>query len=347
MIIEQALTGEQGCGGVLRSWDENNSKETKDEQDQIVLEHLEKLCQRAVFVATPSSFKRFLTENCKGDEKQFIEDLSILHVSSTYRDKVLEILPESRVQLVQYRVNTYGALMNGKKCLVKLHQHSKEEMLGTDALKAVPLREEIEILKILNAVVEPCPNIVQLLGSIFEAPMHLIMERTPKGDLLSYLKGLEDPPEAEVLLQIAVDVSDAMLYLGVHDIIHRDLGAKNCFVFMREGKLLTKLGDFHLAILSYSRARSPTGEDQPCKSVKSPINEDFFNQFAVRWMAAEAIRMGEFSSASDVWSFGVLLFEIFTFGCKPYDNMPSGRSLERDEDVREFVSKQLSDNIEI
>jgi serine/threonine protein kinase len=116
---------------------------------------------------------------------------------------------------------------------------------------------------------------------------------------------------------------------------------------MREGKLLTKLGDFHLAILSYSGARSPTGEDQPCKSVKSPINEDFFNQFAVRWMAAEAIRMGEFSSASDVWSFGVLLFEIFTFGCKPYDNMPSGRSLERDEDVREFVSKQLSDNIEI
>jgi serine/threonine protein kinase len=55
-------------------------------------------------------------------------------------------------------------------------------------------------------------------------------------------------------------------------------------------------------------------------------------------MAIEALQFREFSIASDVWSFGVLLFEIFTFGCKPYVNMPSGLSLDRDEEVEEFVS---------
>ncbi len=333
------MTGEQGCGGVLRSWMEFKSKEANDEYIQLVLTHLEKLCQRSVLVATPNSFKQFLADNCKGDEKKFVEDLSILHVTSVYRHKVLEIVPESRVQLVQHRVSTYGGTMNGKKCLLKLHQHSKEEVLGSDALKTVPLREEIEILKLLNADEEPCPNVVQLLGSGIKPPMHLIMERTPKSDLLTYLQELNNPLESEILIQIAIDVCNAMMYIGGHEIIHRDLRAKNCFVFTHKGKLLTKLGDFHHAILSYSSPKSPGGTDQQPNSVKSQLNEDICNQFAVRWMAAEALRHGQFSTASDVWSFGVLLFEIFTFGGKPYINMPSGKSLEHDKEVLEFVSK--------
>jgi serine/threonine protein kinase len=332
-IIEQVLTGKQGCGGVLRSWILNKSKATKN--DQQALMNLEKLCERAVFLAAPNIFKQLITDNCKGDEKRFIENLSILRVASTYRDQVLEILPETRAHVGRKRVSTYDALMSGKKCLLKLHQHSKEEVLRADALKTVPLRKEIEILKVLSA--EPCPNLVRLLGSRTKAPMHMIIERTPKGDLLTYLEGLAalaTPPEAELLLQIALDVCNAMIFLGARDIIHRDLCAKNCFVFMQDGKLLTKLGDFHLAVLSYTDLKSPTGLSRQPTS----FTEHFPNQFAVRWMAIEALQFREFSIASDVWAFGVLLFEIFTFGCKPYVNMPSGLSLDRDEQVEEFVS---------
>jgi serine/threonine protein kinase len=313
---------------------------TKD--DQLILMNLDKLCERAVFVATPSSFKQFIRDNCKGDEKRFIENLSIHQLSAAYRDKVLEILPETRARMGQTRVSTYDALMSGKKCLLKLHQHSKEELLNTDALRTVPLRKEIEILQVLNAV--PCPNLVRLFGSRTEAPMHMIVERTPKGDLLTYLQGLAiytNPPEAEVLLQIALDVCNAMIYLGGKDIIHRDLCAKNCFVFIEEGKLLTKLGDFHLARLSHSGPKSPTTTLTRQQSSSTSVIKDLSNQIAVRWMAVEAIQFGEFGNASDVWSFGILLSEIFTFGGKPYINMPSGLSLDRDEDVEEFVSIPL------
>ena len=194
-------------------------------------------------------------------------------------------------------MSTYDALMNGKKCLVKLHQHSKEELMEVDAKRTVPLREEIEILEILNADTERCLNIVQLLGSgIEKAPLHLIMERPPKGDLYDYLHGLKNSIVAEILLEIALDICSAMIYLGERDIIHRDLRAKNCFVFEHGEKLLTKLGDFHLAILSYSSQKSSTSLDQPMPHarVKEHMNENMRSQFAIRWMAAEALRHGEF-----------------------------------------------------
>lgn len=334
-IIEQVLMGEQGCGGVLKGWIENKSKTNKN---PLYFMNLENLCQRAIFVAKSSDFKQFITDNSEGNEKQFIEKLSIFHLSATYRDKVLEILTESPVSIDQQLVNTYDSLMNGKECLLKLHQHSKEDVVGTEALKNVPLRDEIEMLKILDATAEPCPNVVRLLGSSINAPVHMIIERTPKGSLLTYLQGLANPPEAEVMLKIALDICNAMIYLDGLNIIHRDLCANNCFVFMHEGNMLTKLGDFHLAIISYSGLRSPTGVQWKRNSVKSSKIEYSSNQFSARWMAVETIQFGEFSTASDVWSFGVLLSEIFTFGCKPYVNMPSGRSLDSDEAVREFVS---------
>ena len=329
--------GEQGCGGVFRSWAENRLKTTKD---PLVIMNLQKLCKRAVFLATPYNFmnKHFITNNCIGNEEEFIEDLSILRILTINKDKVLEILPKSEVLVGKQRVITYDVLMSGKKCLLKLHQHSKEELLKTDAVKSVSLRKEIQIIRVLNAAPVPCPSIVQLLGSSIEAPMHMIIERGSKGDLQTYLKDLVDSTEAGTLLRIAQDICSAMIFLEGQNIIHRDLRAKNCFVFLQDEKLLVKLGDFHLAVLAYCDPKSPTNLKSRQNSVTSMVKVDVSSQFAVPWMAIEVLQVGEFSTASDVWSFGVLLFEIFTLGCQPYVNMPSGRSLESDEEVREFVS---------
>ncbi|XP_028411567.1 uncharacterized protein LOC114534209 [Dendronephthya gigantea] len=321
VIIEQILNGEHGCGGVFKNWEKNKSSTAVPNES--VAKYCEKLCERAVFISTTQDIEGFLAGRC-------IEDLSILELYSKHRDKILEIVKESRNEFLEQRVSTYDAFMSGNKCLLKLHLHSKEEILGSES-GHTPLREEIEILKILDGNPERCENIVTLFGSSIEAPMHVIVERTTKSDLWTYLQGFGKPPAAKVLLHIARDICKAMIYLGENGIIHRDLCAKNCFVFIRdalEGPLI-KLGVFHLAIQSLTPVEA--------SPVKSSVNEYSQNQLAVRWTAVEALRDGEFSFASDVWSFGVLLFEVFTFGSKPYFNMPSGRSLERDDDVRGYV----------
>jgi serine/threonine protein kinase len=109
---------------------------------------------------------------------------------------------------------------------------------------------------------------------------------------------------------------------------------------MNEGNLLIKLGDFHLAVHSHSGTKLPISPRRR-QSFLGPSIEDLSDRFAVRWTAVEALQFGKFSSASDVWSFGVLLSEIFTFGLKPYVNMPSGLSLDADGDVRNYVSRLL------
>ena len=330
-ITKQVLTGKQGCMGVFSCWQSRTTK------DIFITENIEKLCERAVFRAPTSFFEQLITRNCKGNMQDFIENLSILRLTSKYRDKVLEILPKSE-DFKEDCVSTYDALMNGKRCVLKLYRHSKEEIVKANASKTVRLRKEIEIVKVLNALDEPCSNLVQLLGSSIEAPMHMIIERGSNGDLLTYLNKHLNAKEAQRLVQIALDICNAMIVLDSQNIIHRDLRAKNCFVFMQYGKLLVKIGDFHLAAVSSLGPKLHTRTN----STASVTVKDIFSRFAVPWMAVETLQCGEFSTASDVWSYGVLLSEIFTFGSQPYVNMPSGLSLNSDEDIREYVSALIS-----
>ena len=234
---------------------------------------------------------------------------------------MFEIYSESRVQQTQHRITTYDGMIKGKKCLLKLHENSKEEVLRKEKLKSVPLRKEIEIVKVLNAVKEPCPSIIQLLEASVEPPMHMIIERASKGDLLTYLR--DTSFKAEHLLHMAMDVCNAMIYLSKQNIIHRDLCANNCFVFVQNGQLIIKLGNFRLAIPAFSDPQSPENVGRE-RILSIDRREDFHSQFAVRWTAVEALQHREFSTASDVWSYGVLLFEIFTLGSQPYINIQMG-----------------------
>mgnify|MGYP002803950096 FL=1 len=334
-VITEVLMGKVGCGGIFISWSEKKLSST---EDLLVIENLEKLCERIVFRAPPICVEWLVTQNCQGNVQDFIENLSILWLSSIYKDKVLDVLPKSDARWEKQRVSTYDAVMNGRKCELKLYRHTKEEILKANTSGTDSLQKEIEIVKVLNALADSSQNIVQLLGSSIEAPMHMIMERGSKGDLLTCLKKHLNSTETQILVQIAQDICKALMFLQTQNILHRDVQAKNCFVFMQDGKLLAKLGGFHLSVLAYSGQRSPTSTKQQPHSIVSTINKDFFYQFAVPWMAVETLQFREFSTASDVWSYGVLLFEIFTLGSQPYINMPNGLSLKSDEDVREYVT---------
>lgn len=179
-------------------------------------------------------------------------------------------------------------------------------LASTDKQDRLKFLEETELMKKFTH-----PNIVSLLGTCGEvedgAPM-MILELMPYGDLKSFLsKQKEDSAlvtsvcEFEVY-HIAADIASALAFLAESKYVHRDIAARNCLV---GENLRVKLADFGLA--------RPVHEND-CYTLHGPA------QLPLRWMAPESIIYGLFSTKSDVWSFGVLLYEVVTFGETPYND---------------------------
>jgi serine/threonine protein kinase len=149
-------------------------------------------------------------------------------------------------------------------------------------------------------------NIVRVFGACVEdLPWLLVMEYLPQGDLRSFVRRM--PPRVENavgLLQLGIDIARAMNFLCSRGIIHGNLAARECLV---DAEGVVKLGDFGAHTDDQETYENYEGVQQPA------------SQLPVRWMAPEAIEMGRFTSMGDVWSFGVLLWELFTYGrARPY-----------------------------
>lgn len=210
-------------------------------------------------------------------------------------------------------------------------------------------RDFIRIGELLQRLVHP--NIVRLLGVCLSAtPLCLIVEYLPGRDLCEFLQ--ESAPQHFIirhgintsatrlksadLIGAARQIADAMMYVSDCGFVHRDLAARNCLVGDRNApRLEVKLSDFGLAVELGDRDYYCGDEDE---------------EIPVRWMPPEAIRENRFTHASDVWSFGVLLWEIFTFGMQPYEQMSikeviravdSGRTLHHPEHASNAVYEQM------
>ncbi|XP_045160300.2 inactive tyrosine-protein kinase transmembrane receptor ROR1-like isoform X3 [Mercenaria mercenaria] len=161
------------------------------------------------------------------------------------------------------------------------------------------------------------PNIVCLLGVVMkQEPMCMLFEYMSMGDLHEYLiqhsphsdmsvVSSEDGSQRPILdygdmLHIATQIASGMEYLASHHFVHRDLAARNILV---GDNLTVKISDFGLSRDVYS-------SDYYRVQSKSLL--------PVRWMPAESIMYGKFTTESDVWSFGVVLWEIFSYGLQPY-----------------------------
>lgn len=159
------------------------------------------------------------------------------------------------------------------------------------------LIKEAEIIISLNH-----PNVLDLLGIVIDRishqPISLLFPFMVNGDLLEYLvmrKNSPQKPNMEQLLRFAIDISSGMGYLSSNNIVHRDLAARNCFV---DRSLQIKVGDFGLSRVldGHDHAHFSTGNSF------IPIHH------------APDVRETGFNEATDVWSFGRVLLEIFTFG---------------------------------
>uniref|UniRef100_A0AAY4CQI0 receptor protein-tyrosine kinase n=1 Tax=Denticeps clupeoides TaxID=299321 RepID=A0AAY4CQI0_9TELE len=189
------------------------------------------------------------------------------------------------------------------------------------------------------------PNIINLIGACENRGyLYIAIEYAPYGNLLDFLRKsrvLETDPAfakehgtastltSQQLLQFAVDVANGMHYLSDKQFIHRDLAARNVLV---GENLVAKIADFGLS----------RGEEVYVKKT--------MGRLPVRWMAIESLNYSVYTTKSDVWSFGVLLWEIVSLGGTPYcgmtcaelyEKLPQGYRMEQpkncDDEVYELM----------
>uniref|UniRef100_A0A8C1XMY5 receptor protein-tyrosine kinase n=1 Tax=Cyprinus carpio TaxID=7962 RepID=A0A8C1XMY5_CYPCA len=189
------------------------------------------------------------------------------------------------------------------------------------------------------------PNIINLIGACENRGyLYIAIEYAPYGNLLDFLRKsrvLETDPAfakehgtastltSQQLLQFAADVTTGMHYLSDKQFIHRDLAARNVLV---GDNLVAKIADFGLS----------RGEEVYVKKT--------MGRLPVRWMAIESLNYSVYTTKSDVWSFGVLLWEIVSLGGTPYcgmtcaelyEKLPQGYRMEQprncDDEVYELM----------
>ncbi|XP_063216956.1 tyrosine-protein kinase Fer isoform X4 [Bacillus rossius redtenbacheri] len=160
------------------------------------------------------------------------------------------------------------------------------------------------------------PNIVKLIGiCVQKQPVMIVMELVPGGSLLTFLRNNSKTLTQKQLLGMCRDTAAGMRYLESKNCIHRDLAARNCLVGHEN---IVKISDFGMS-----------------REEEEYIVSEGMKQIPIKWTAPEALNFGKYTSLCDVWSYGVLTWEIFSKGSVPYSGLSNSKARERiDEGYR-------------
>uniref|UniRef100_A0A4W5Q5E0 Tyrosine-protein kinase n=1 Tax=Hucho hucho TaxID=62062 RepID=A0A4W5Q5E0_9TELE len=178
------------------------------------------------------------------------------------------------------------------------------KMVREGAMSEEDFKEEARVMTMLSHC-----KLVQLYGVCTQhSPMCLVFELMEQGCLSDYLRARRGRMSQDTLLGMCLDVSEGMAYLESNNFIHRDL--------MHTDNRVCPL-------LSSPVLSCPTRfvlDDQYTSSQGS--------KFPIKWSSPEVIKYCKFSSKSDVWSFGVFMWEVYTEGRLPYENRSNGEVVE-------------------
>ncbi|XP_029917792.1 tyrosine-protein kinase BTK isoform X2 [Myripristis murdjan] len=203
-------------------------------------------------------------------------------------------------------------LGNGQFGVVKYGKWQGQHDVAIKMIKEGCMSEDdfIEEAKIMMKLRHE--NLVQLYGVCTkQRPIYIVTEFLSNGCLLTYLReGLKQHPTSVQLLEMCKDVSEGMAYLESKQYIHRDLAARNCLV---DGHGTVKVTDFGLSRYVL--------DDEYTSSAGT--------KFPVRWSPPEVLLYCKFSSKSDIWAYGVLMWEVYTLGRLPYERLNNTEIVEQ------------------
>ena len=157
----------------------------------------------------------------------------------------------------------------------------------------------------------------------------IVMELVDGGSLLTFLRRHGGRESQKTLVRMCADASAGMEYLESVKCIHRDLAARNCLVgsgaslplASAEAESSTPAGNKIVKISDFGMSRE--NEIYECS--------DGMKQIPIKWTAPEALNWGRYTSLCDVWSFGILMWEIFSHGSTPYPGWANPRAREEVE----------------
>ncbi|XP_055615880.1 tyrosine-protein kinase Fer isoform X3 [Toxorhynchites rutilus septentrionalis] len=160
------------------------------------------------------------------------------------------------------------------------------------------------------------PNIVKLIGiCVQKQPIMIVMELVSGGSLLMFLRKNSATLGQKQLMAMCRDAAAGMRYLESKNCIHRDLAARNCLI---GNENIVKISDFGMS-----------------REEEEYIVSGGMKQIPIKWTAPEALNFGKYTSLCDVWSYGILVWEIFSRGDTPYSGLSNSRARERiDEGYR-------------
>ena len=260
------------------------------------------------------------------------------------------LIPKENIKYVsQLGQGNFGIVYKGRAAGIVKDEEEIEVAVKT-------LKEDAESEAISNFVEEAKlmfsfdhPNILKIFGVCMSSfPYLMVFEYMDEGDLTLYLRShassihrrllnpfsyrsrtessySNDPPSLSKtqLLQICRQVAAGMDYLSSRNHVHRDLACRNCLV---SNDMTIKIGDFGMSKNLYS---------------KDYYRVNGLAVLPVRWMSPEALIYGKFTIEGDVWSFGVVMWEVFSFALQPYfgisneevtDAIRHGKTLKLPED---------------
>ncbi|CAD5220090.1 unnamed protein product [Bursaphelenchus okinawaensis] len=144
-------------------------------------------------------------------------------------------------------------------------------------------------------------NVVRIMGvAVHEHPLMLIMELCPGGSVLTYLRKNRGNVDQKTKLRFVSEAAEGLYFLERQKCIHRDIAARNCLL---SAKLDLKVADFGMS-------------DDRCY-----MHDDKLDKVPVKWLAPETMQNKIYSNKTDVWSFSILVYEIYSDGAEPYAGM--------------------------